>query len=303
MKTSKGNNIIALFMALLMLSSVCLPTVSAKENTDPSLNNNKIDVVIEDRPDIQVIEMTKTSNIVQVGNVLISLNSNENFTEGIMEIEDVKTSEKDILKFEVTELSNEFKVDVICNDKKSESYFTKYNPLNPDDTKEMLSQKETSDFIQSEQVTTASTRSTSYIWDDVYFVKGSGVKYPHPSYSIYTGEVWENYYINGDDLKHHHIKQSTSNTISQLAPAAAGASIGAYLGSVPGAAIGAVLGLMLGGTSSDALLDEEGCIWYWDAYTMDYITIVIYSSTSIFVPKYYRISSYTLWDTINVGNP
>jgi hypothetical protein len=60
---------------------------------------------------------------------------------------------------------------------------------------------------------------------------------------------------------------------------------------------------MLGGTSSDALLDEEGCIWYWDAYTMDYITIVIYSSTSIFVPKYYRISSYTLWDTINVGNP
>lgn len=302
MKTSKGNNIIALFMALLMLSSVCLPTVSARENTDPSLNNNKIDVVIEDRPDIQVIEMTKTSNIVQVGNVLISLNSNENFTEGIMEIEDVNTSEKDILKFEVTELSNEFKVDVICNDKKSESYFTKYNPLNPDDTKEMLSQKETSDFIQSEQVTTASTRSTSYIWDDVYFVKGSGVKYPHPSYSIYTGEVWEDYHIDGDKLKHYHIKNSKSAKIAEMVPAVAGAAIGAYIGNVPGAAIGALLGQILGVGTSDALLDEEGCIWQWESHVSGYVLHPV-TNMPMRVPIYYRISSYTFWDQVSAGNP
>ncbi|MEL4306105.1 hypothetical protein [Methanococcoides sp. LMO-2] len=298
MKT-KGIRVTTIFMTLLILGSICLPTVSAKENTAFSSIDAENEVIIENRPDIQIIEMTDTSSIVQVGDIVISLNTDEDFTEGIMEVEDVTTNEKEVLEFYVTKLSDNFKVDVTLNEENTESYFTTYNPLDPGETKELLSQKTTPSLFQDEQVV---TRSTSYVWDDVNFVKGTGVKYPHPSYTAYNGEVWQDYYINGDELKHNHIRQSRSNTISQLAPAVAGATIGAYLGNVPGAAIGAALGLVLGGTSSDALLDEEGCIWYWESHISSYVSLPP-TNLPIFVPLYYRIASYTLWDTMSVGNP
>ena len=37
--------------------------------------------------------------------------------------------------------------------------------------------------------------------DGVGFVKCSGIKYPHPDYDAYTGKVWQNFYISGNELK------------------------------------------------------------------------------------------------------
>ena len=74
--------------------------------------------------------------------------------------------------------------------------------------------------------------------------------------------MWQNFYISGNKLKHHHISDTNSNTIADLATIAAGAAIGAYMGRVAGAVVGAVLGLILGNAACSILLDEEGCIWY-----------------------------------------
>ncbi len=146
------------------------------------------------------------------------------------------------------------------------------------------------------------TLATNYYWDGVPFVKGTGIKYPHPDYNSYPGwEVWENWYINGNDLTHVHIADTWSERIAELSPAIAGALIGSRAG--PQAAVaGAILGLLLGGSASHALLDEEGCIWYWysPSWGMVFLPIPPFMH---YLPEYFRISEYTLWDELNIGNP
>jgi len=65
---------------------------------------------------------------------------------------------------------------------------------------------------------------------------------------------------------------------------------------------GAALGLVLGGATSAVLLDECGCIWFWDAKSWAYIPIPVPPYLEQ-VPMYFRIASYTLWDALGIGTP
>ncbi|CAG1002924.1 hypothetical protein METP1_03036 [Methanosarcinales archaeon] len=87
-----------------------------------------------------------------------------------------------------------------------------------------------------------------------------------------------------------------------MAPVVAGAAIGAYVGGVVGAVAGAALGLILGGASSSVLLDEKDSIWYTDAKSWGIIVIPVPPFVQ-YLPKYFRISAYTLWDGLGIGNP
>ncbi len=98
------------------------------------------------------------------------------------------------------------------------------------------------------------------------------------------------------------LTKSASNVIVQLAPVAAGVAIGAYVDGVVGAVAGAVLGLVLGGATSYALLDEKGCIWFWCSKIWGWTVIPVYPYIQ-YLPKYFRIASYTLWDSLGIGNP
>ncbi|MCX9027051.1 MAG: hypothetical protein OIN86_02585 [Candidatus Methanoperedens sp.] len=134
------------------------------------------------------------------------------------------------------------------------------------------------------------------------YTKGSGIKYPHPDYQSYGAYEWQNFWINGNQLYHNHIDKYTSTTIAQMAPVVAGAAIGAYVGGVVGAVAGAALGLILGGASSSVLLDEKDSIWYTDAKSWGIIVIPVPPFVQ-YLPKYFRISAYTLWDGLGIGNP
>ena len=81
----------------------------------------------------------------------------------------------------------------------------------------------------------------------------------------------------------------------------AGAAIGTRAG-LYGAIAGAALGLFLGGSTSYVLLDEEGCIWYWYSENWDFIIIPV-PPFIYYLPEYFRISAYTLWDGLDIGNP
>lgn len=288
----------AIFAAILLVSIAFIPAVTAQaESNNLSAYNDKSQVIMEDVPEIEVIENTWTSNIIQIGDTLISLKSNSQHTEAVMEIKDINSNERTIINYEISNISGKYTTNVYYDGELYNTYVTDYDPLDPEVTEKLLSTNTKNVFDEQ-----ATPMSTSYSWDGVSFVKGSGIKYPHPDYDAYTGEVWQNFYIPGNELKHHHISDTKSNTIANLAPIAAGAAVGAYMGQVAGAVVGAALGLILCNAVCSVLLDEEGCIWYWDSYQWNRIIIPV-APYIMNLPEYYRISAYTLWDAASIGNP
>jgi hypothetical protein len=83
--------------------------------------------------------------------------------------------------------------------------------------------------------------------DGVKFIKGSGIKYKHPDYTTYDAYNYEDFYISGNKLTHHHINKYDSATIAAAAPIVAGGIVGYLVGEAPGAIAGGLLGAFLTG--------------------------------------------------------
>ena len=278
--------VVAGLLVLVMLGSAVMPAMAS-----PEVTRTHVKLILR--------ENSRTSTVVEVNGVLISLKSNENLTKANLEIKDLKTGEKYAFKYKVSENNGKYTVEVYSEGKLVNKYKSKYNPLDPTITKKLLTENR-------KNIASIEILSYSYWWDGVKFVKGFGIKYPHPDYTYYLIEPWDTAYIEGNQLIHYHIADAASQVIAQLAPAAAGAAIGAYVGGVVGAAVGTVLGLVLSGGTSYVLLDENGCIWFW--YAKEWAEVPIPSPTPPHVsiqrlPMYFRVASYTLWDLLGVGNP
>jgi len=288
-----------LFIALLLMSAVFVPAVSGA--ADSSIASAKEKGKIDDFPEIKVIEATDVSNIVQVGNVLISLKTNKEYTHAEMHITDLSTDEVTTINYEVEEVNGEFKTNTYTNGNLSETAVTDFNPLEPGAFSKISEVCNSEDVISTNEV---SLLSTMYVWDGVTFVKGSGIKYPHPDYDWYSykGEIWDSWKITGTKLYHYHLSDGTSATLLPLAPVAIGAALGAYAGGVAGAVAGAVLATIMAGTSTSVLVDEEGCFWFWWAKAWGNY-IMPPTMTAVYVPKYFRVGPYTLWNKISMSSP
>jgi len=302
MKMLQGIKVTSLLMAMVMLATLFVPVVSAKADVSNVPTADKKQVVVENLPEIEAIEMTDTLNVIKVGDIVIRFESNPEHTEAVMSIENTTTGEKAIVNYDVEKKEGKFKTKVYVDGKAVNTLDTDYNPLDPSATKKILSdnRKAIANGIDG-QVTTSKASPTKYKWDGVNFIKGSGIKYPHPDYDKYSGEVWDTWSISGTQLKHCHISDDSSATISKMTPALAGAAIGAW-GGIPGALLGAILAEAMGNSVSGVLVDEEGCIWYWKSYKGAYIllpVVLIFKN----VPKYFRVANYELWDKIGISNP
>jgi len=288
----------ALLAVMLIVCMAFVPAVSAEPRSEVAPTEEVGKAVRVDSPKIDVKENTKTSQIVQVDDILISLKANPEHTEAVMEIEDIKTKEKKTIFYKISTKADKFTTEIYSEGELVNTFVTDYDPLEPGITSDVL--KNNSKKIKDRSQVT--TLATSYNWDGVPFVKGSGIKYPHPDYNSYPGwEVWDTWYISGDQLIHYHIADWVSKPIAEFSPAVAGAIIGGF-GGIHTAIAGAVLGLFLGSATSHALLDEEGCIWYWHSESWDFIIIPVPPFVH-YLPEYFRISAYTLWDGLDIGNP
>ena len=288
----------AMFAAMLLLSMAFVPAVSAAAVTEVALNNEVGKAVKVDDPKINIIENTKTSQIVQVNDILISLKANPQHTEAVMDIEDLKTKEKNTFSYKISKKADKFTTELYSGGELVNTFVTDYDPLEPGVTEDVL-KNNAKNIENTDQVTTL---AYNYYWDGVPFVNGNGIKYPHPDYNSYPGwEVWDSWYIPGNQLIHYHLSEMVSGWIAGLSPAVAGGVIGTYAG-LYGIIAGAVLGLFLGGYTSYALLDEEDTIWFWYSNSWDY-TIIPVPPYLYYLPEYFRISAYTLWDGLGLGNP
>lgn len=256
---------------------------------------------------LKVININDTSNIVQVGDTLITFESNPEHTEAEMQIENLTTNELANFNYKVSEIDGKFKTYVYQEGELVNTVTSVYNPIAPSSMKVIFDDSSAQEDTSANTVNTvtSTTKGTQhYTLDGVHFVKGSGIKYPHPDYNSYTGEIFETWYISGTKLKHYHIEDSYSDAIADCAPAVAGATIGLIVGGGIGAIVGAGLGALLGGPTSSILLDEEGCIWGWYAHNWGWhLGLPPNPLTSKYVPDYYRVASYALWNFIGLSNP
>lgn len=290
----RGMRALNLLMVIALVVAIFVPSVSADERSVDLTSK----VTIVDSPKIKLIENSRTSAIAQVGDILVSLKSNPEHSKSTMVIEDLETKEKQIFDFKTVYDSGKYTTEVYIDGKETKTFVTEYDPFEPGITGQCISDK----GISEKEGSDAFTRASYYYWDDVYFATGYGIKYPHPDYQAYGAQAWDSFYISGDQLNHRHMSDSESATTAAAAPVVAGAIVAAYIGGFAGAIAGAALGLVLTGSSSALLLDEEGCIWFWESEEWG-LTVIPVPPYIQNVPKYFRIASYTLWDGINLGNP
>jgi len=165
----KVRSLIGVLLVLVMLGSVVSPVLAAQAEIQRM--QIKIDVK----------ENSKTSTIVQVNDVLITLKSNKDLTKAKLEIKDLKTSKVYIYEYKVNKkLGGKYVVEVYSKGRLVNKYESKYNPLDPTATKKLL--------LESTKNSRIRILSYSYWWDGVKFVSGYGVKYPHPDYTYYQIE-------------------------------------------------------------------------------------------------------------------
>lgn len=292
MKMSK-TRVGAIFTAILLLSIAFVPAVMAQADGSSSVSSDqKGKKIIEKTPELKEIEFTDTTTIVQIGDMLISFESNSEYTEAKMELNNLTNNEKSSFEYKVSQEAGKFKTNVYQDGKLVNTITSEYNPIKPGETSKILEKS-------SSQISLASGK-TLYRWDGVKFIKGSGIKYKHPDYTTYDGYDYEDFYINGNALEHHHINKYDSAAIAQYAPIVAGAAVGYYVGNLVGGVAGGLLAALLTTQTSKALLDEQDCIWYWESYTW---APVYLSGAWRTVPLYFRTASYTLWNALGISNP
>lgn len=112
-----------LFIALLLMSAVFVPAVSGAADSSIASAKEKEKGKIDDFPEIEVIEATDVSNIVQVGNVLISLKTNKENTDAEMHITDLSTDEVTTINYEVEEVNGEFKTSTYTSTSESTYHY------------------------------------------------------------------------------------------------------------------------------------------------------------------------------------
>jgi len=291
----------SIIMVLVLLTSLVAMNVTASVPNSTLINNV---VMVTNPPHVTIKENTRTSQIVQVGDTLISIKADENHASAVMEIKNLTTKETQVLNYKITKSNGMYTTSVYNNGTLITTSVTNYDPFEPGATATLLNNSAKTVSGNAAQVVPMLQNGPHYFWDGVYFVGAHSpyVKYAHPDYDNYGIATWETCYINGNNLVHYHIDSSDSNTIAQLGPVAAGAAIGAYAG-VGGAVVGAVLGLIMGNQLCNALIDENSCIWFWYAHNYEFKLFPLPPSYIYYVPSYFRIATYTLWDDIGQGNP
>jgi hypothetical protein len=118
-------------------------------------------------------------------------------------------------------------------------------------------------------VPSSKSSSTSYLWDNVYFVEGQYCKYPHADRDIYGVSPYQDWSRFGEKLDHIQINHDGSVLLSKAGIAAIGAVLGALIGSFAGP-YGTILGAIAGAIITTiitgvflVMTDEKDCIWWW----------------------------------------
>lgn len=183
-------------------------------------------------------------------------------------------------------------------------------------------------LISSLLLTPAHAVITTYIWDNIHYVEGTNIDYPHPDRTYYDISRSSDWIMTGTKLIHYQINHDTSAQILwgglPLACSVIGLTIGAMCSGSPyGAAIGGLVGAVLGAIAAVegfVMEDEEDCIWFWISisffnwlvnnawwlgplYLASPVAAYSFVLQSFLACGYFRLGPSTLCDAVGAGNP
>jgi hypothetical protein len=275
----KGKSVFATLVTIILIASVFVPLAEASTN---EVANAK--VLEKTIPKINIKENSRTSQIVQVGDILITLKTDQNHTRGVLNVKNLTTGKTETTNIVVKKNKAKFSTEIASSP--SKNMVIDYDPFEPGTTAKTLKSNANVSLEQSK----------TWIWDNITFVDNyNGLKeyYPHPDYSSYPTQDWNRTILislPGYVLNHDHIDSSTSGKIIQLSAwvgAYALSAIFKYIGDpVPASEIEPVIKIF----TENIILDETGAIWFWDTIGSDKFA-------------YFRIAPFTIQDKLGIGNP
>ncbi|WP_174591857.1 hypothetical protein [Methanocella conradii] len=304
--------LLALFMIMLMVEVQLVQAAQTGQASNIRIINTN------DR----LIKETNTSIIMQIGDTLLTYNTDPQYQSAVMEIKDLKTGRTQLIKYSTINKYGNYVTNATIENSANNIvdpsimlnlletrglvkgsaivYYTAYNPLKPGEAVVSASQK-----IDKALLQTAAIGSWDYRWDgNVLYVSAQTTgKYGHPAY-MSAGQIYQEYYITGNQLIHYHIAQWESQVLARAAPVVLFAAIGAKIGGPVGAGMGALLGLVGQFFIADQLLDENNCMWFWYGRNLGWVFLwfnppLFYTYTTL----YFRLAKWTVWDAIGIGNP
>jgi hypothetical protein len=184
-------------------------------------------------------------------------------------------------------------------------------------------------LISSLLLTPVQASITTYIWDNIHYVEGTSIDYPHPDRDYYDISISSDWTVTGTKLYHNQFNHDTSEWVAGVGIIGVctliGIAVGAMTGTAEGAAIGGVVGVVLGLIAAGAgvvLKDECGCIWFWVSISFvswlsdnawwlgPFLENPILAGIAIdaigvafALYGYLRIGNGTIYDAVGAGNP
>lgn len=300
---NKKFGISTFFVAILLVGTLLVPVVSGKADGLSSISSENVgEKIIDNSPEFKVIKKTDTSNIVQIGDVLITYESDSKYTQANLEINNLKTKEVSHINYKISKKDGKFKTDIYQEGKFAGTVTLDYNLAEPGTARSMIDESSNTAGVNA---VGSSTKTTLYTWDGIKFIKGSGIKYPHPDYKTYGKYDYDNFDLIGSNLTHSHASKDISGYIVSLPGGVIGAAIAARYVNIPAAVAAYLIGSLLSAANTTLLLDEYSCLWVWISTSKDTILLPVAPIvlTPVYAPKYVRIGPYTLWNKLGISDP
>lgn len=297
----------SLLSVIILVAVYFTPTISAQT---PTTSNTTDDVgqVTEFTPKkITIIENTNMSQIVQVGDVLISIQANLDHTEATLEIRNLTTNEASALDFQISNVDGKYVNDIYSGGQFVQQSITDYDLFEVGSTSSLLENRNSTIGTESGLISPQWVQYYWY-WDGVVFIDGDSpvVGYSHPDYDTYgLGPYSPSHSISGINLYHYFINKYDTDTLLVLGIGAFFTAVAVITIAAPpvGVYLAVIAAIYSWGISTLHALskDENGCIWVWFSKSWTIKLFPVYGLK--LVPAYYRIGQLTFWDDIGQGNP
>jgi len=308
------------FLLVLVLSALLVIPTQAKPTSLTPIDLNSLKAS-KSADNIYIIEIGQNK-------ITVEIMSNDHYILSYVN-DDGTTTELEI----VTVTSEVFNSSVNVGSTKTRGLFEKTVFVNGEESCK-LPVNQITELAQSSELSAQPDQlllsgNYNYWWDNVYFVDGQYIEYPHPDRDYYGISPYANYGRFGNQLLHFQWDQDTSEILFAGGWTVLGAAIGAIIGTLycPGlgtgvlAVLGAVIGAIIGIVAAPLLLDEWDCLWFWinhsfltwlnDNAWLLIVFLAMYGPavvTSIIMSQflfdgYLRYSETTIHDSKGIGNP
>jgi competence protein ComGC len=301
--------LVNVFVALVISCLLMLPIASAQsESAAANIQAaNNVNTVKSQTNNINLEVLVNTSTLyeVQVNNYLITETISPDHTAADVALKNLTTGDITITNYKVTKSGNNYTLGIYMNGTLINTMKTTFDPLAAGAMGTLIKQNQNS---AASNTISPMMAGTTFNYDGLVYYHGL---YDHPDYNTYGPRYgdysWVNFNLYGNQLAVDHISQQEAQSIVDAGIPGGIAILAAIIVATGGAAlivgvISAILIAILLVSGFVILFDEDNSMWIWISYSMEYKFIWEVLGYD-WVPSYFRLGSYTVWNDIGISDP